>query len=338
MRERGLRASIDERHGERMQARVRDAELKRIPYVVVIGKRDVERGDGMVRVRDVRRNMQEDVSTGELIDRLARRGERAASRVRRARPPSGAGPARRHARAAPRRGQAAGCTRQDSVFRSPGGSASTSAPRPAGSPESCWSAGAASVYAVDAGFGQLLGSLRQDPRVVNLEATNVSELDSALIPEAIEAVTIDVSYLALAAAVAQLDRITIAPGRRPHRPREADVRVAPGTAPTDPETVDAATERAVAGIAEPGGRSSASCRRRSSAGEGRSRPWSTPGDHREVTGSLALARACYIPRPTPDRGRRKAGPSGTALTFRACLEGPAPDPWIAEPLSSFLYP
>jgi threonyl-tRNA synthetase len=71
MRERGLRASIDERHGERMQARVRDAELKRIPYVVVIGKRDVERGDGMVRVRDVRRNVQEDVSTGDLIDRLA---------------------------------------------------------------------------------------------------------------------------------------------------------------------------------------------------------------------------------------------------------------------------
>jgi threonyl-tRNA synthetase len=71
MRERGLRASIDERHGERMQARVRDAELKRIPYVVVIGKRDVERGDGMVRVRDVRRDVQEDVSTGDLIDRLA---------------------------------------------------------------------------------------------------------------------------------------------------------------------------------------------------------------------------------------------------------------------------
>jgi threonyl-tRNA synthetase len=70
MRDRGLRASIDERHGERMQARVRDAELKRIPYVVVIGKRDVERGDGVVRVRDVRRNVQEDVSTGALIDRL----------------------------------------------------------------------------------------------------------------------------------------------------------------------------------------------------------------------------------------------------------------------------
>ncbi len=38
-------------------------------------------------------------------------------------------------------------------------------------------AGASRVYAVDAGFGQLLGSLRQDPRVVNLEATNVAALD-----------------------------------------------------------------------------------------------------------------------------------------------------------------
>jgi threonyl-tRNA synthetase len=45
--------------------------------VVVIGKRDVERGDGVVRVRDVRRNLQEDVSTGTLIDRLvAEVGER----------------------------------------------------------------------------------------------------------------------------------------------------------------------------------------------------------------------------------------------------------------------
>jgi threonyl-tRNA synthetase len=67
---RGLRVSVDDRHGERMQARVRDAELQRIPYVVVIGKRDIERGDGVVRVRDVRRNTQDDVATGALIDRL----------------------------------------------------------------------------------------------------------------------------------------------------------------------------------------------------------------------------------------------------------------------------
>ncbi|MGA7987799.1 MAG: threonine--tRNA ligase [Candidatus Dormiibacterota bacterium] len=70
MRVRGVRVSLDDRHGERMQARVRDAELKKVPYVVVIGKRDLERGDDVVRVRDVRRNTQDDVATGALIDRL----------------------------------------------------------------------------------------------------------------------------------------------------------------------------------------------------------------------------------------------------------------------------
>ena len=38
-------------------------------------------------------------------------------------------------------------------------------------------AGARRVYAVDAGHGQLLGSLRQDPRVVNLERVNLAELN-----------------------------------------------------------------------------------------------------------------------------------------------------------------
>ncbi len=70
MRTRGLRVSLDDRHGERMQARVRDAEMKKVPYVVVIGKRDVERADEVVRVRDVRRNSQDDVATGALIDTL----------------------------------------------------------------------------------------------------------------------------------------------------------------------------------------------------------------------------------------------------------------------------
>ena len=192
---------------------------------------------------------------------------------------------------------------------------------------------------MDVGFGQLLGSLRQDERVVNLEATNVAALDTPLIPETIEVVTIDVSYLALAAAVAQLDRISIAPGADLIGLVKPMFELRLARAPVDPETVDAATARAVAGHRrERAGRSSASCRRRSSVGEGRSRRWSTPGDHRDVTGSLAVARACYIPRPTPYAGRRKAGPPGTALTFRACLEGPAPEPWIAEPLSSFLYP
>jgi 23S rRNA (cytidine1920-2'-O)/16S rRNA (cytidine1409-2'-O)-methyltransferase len=71
-------------------------------------------------------------------------------------------------------------------------------------------AGAKRVYAVDAGFGQLLGSLRQDPRVVNLEATNLAALGPALVPETIELVTIDVSYLSLARAIPQLAPVPLA--------------------------------------------------------------------------------------------------------------------------------
>jgi 23S rRNA (cytidine1920-2'-O)/16S rRNA (cytidine1409-2'-O)-methyltransferase len=70
-------------------------------------------------------------------------------------------------------------------------------------------AGARRVYAVDAGFGQLLGSLRQDPRVVTLERTNLGALTPELVPDVIELVTIDVSYLALARAVPQLAALRI---------------------------------------------------------------------------------------------------------------------------------
>ena len=70
-------------------------------------------------------------------------------------------------------------------------------------------AGAARVYAVDAGHGQLLGSLRADPRVVNLEGTNLGGLSRTLVPEPVGLVTVDLSYLALATAVPQLDRIEL---------------------------------------------------------------------------------------------------------------------------------
>ena len=69
-------------------------------------------------------------------------------------------------------------------------------------------AGARKVYAVDTGYGQLLGSLRQDPRVVNLERVNLGAL---AIAEPIELMTIDVSYVSLATALPQLERLTFAP-------------------------------------------------------------------------------------------------------------------------------
>jgi 23S rRNA (cytidine1920-2'-O)/16S rRNA (cytidine1409-2'-O)-methyltransferase len=71
-------------------------------------------------------------------------------------------------------------------------------------------AGARRVYAVDAGHGQLLGSLRAHDRVVNLERTNLGALTGALVPEAIEVVTIDLSYLSLARAAPQLEAVAFA--------------------------------------------------------------------------------------------------------------------------------
>lgn len=62
-------------------------------------------------------------------------------------------------------------------------------------------AGARRVYAVDAGFGQLLGSLRQDARVVNLERTNLAD---AVVDEPVDLVTLDLSYLSLTDALLQL--------------------------------------------------------------------------------------------------------------------------------------
>lgn len=75
-------------------------------------------------------------------------------------------------------------------------------------------AGARRVYAVDAGHGQLLGSLRQDPRVVNLEATNLGALSRALVAEPVELVTIDVSYISLASALPQLEVLGFAADAR----------------------------------------------------------------------------------------------------------------------------
>ena len=57
--------------------------------------------------------------------------------------------------------------------------------------------GAAKVYAVDVGHGQLDWSLRNDPRVVVLEKTNARKLSRAEIPEAPGAVVCDASFIGL---------------------------------------------------------------------------------------------------------------------------------------------
>lgn len=58
-------------------------------------------------------------------------------------------------------------------------------------------AGAAKVYAVDVGYGQLAWKLRQDPRVVSMERTNIRYLSKDSIEEQIDLATIDTSFISL---------------------------------------------------------------------------------------------------------------------------------------------
>ena len=57
--------------------------------------------------------------------------------------------------------------------------------------------GAAKVYAVDVGHGQLAWKLRNDPRVVVLERTNARTLSAAQVPEPIDLVVCDASFIGL---------------------------------------------------------------------------------------------------------------------------------------------
>ena len=69
--------------------------------------------------------------------------------------------------------------------------------------------GAAQVVAVDVGYGQLDLRLRDDPRVRPLERTNARYLDPTDVPEAIELVTLDVSFISATLLLPRL--VEIAP-------------------------------------------------------------------------------------------------------------------------------
>ncbi len=60
------------------------------------------------------------------------------------------------------------------------------------------SRGAARVYAVDVGVGQLAWTLRQDPRVVVLEQVNARHLTAEQVPEPVDIITCDASFIGLA--------------------------------------------------------------------------------------------------------------------------------------------
>jgi 23S rRNA (cytidine1920-2'-O)/16S rRNA (cytidine1409-2'-O)-methyltransferase len=60
------------------------------------------------------------------------------------------------------------------------------------------SRGAAKVYAVDVGTNQLAWKLRQDPRVAVHEQTNARNLDANIVPEPVDIVVCDASFIGLA--------------------------------------------------------------------------------------------------------------------------------------------
>lgn len=57
--------------------------------------------------------------------------------------------------------------------------------------------GAEKVYAVDVGYGQLAWSLRNDPRVISMERTNVRYLTEEQIPEKMDLAVMDLSFISV---------------------------------------------------------------------------------------------------------------------------------------------
>lgn len=69
--------------------------------------------------------------------------------------------------------------------------------------------GARRVYAVDVGYGQLAWSLRQDPRVISMERTNIRHLEA--LPEPAALATVDVSFIGLGLVLPRIAAL-LAPG------------------------------------------------------------------------------------------------------------------------------
>jgi 23S rRNA (cytidine1920-2'-O)/16S rRNA (cytidine1409-2'-O)-methyltransferase len=112
--------------------------------------------------------------------------------------------------------------------------------------------GARRVYAVDVGFGQLLGSLRADPRVVVLERVNIAQLDRSLVPDCIDLVTLDLSYLAIARAAPQLVGVAFAAAAELVALVKPQYELGAAVAPTAPAALQDAVGRAVEGLSAAG--------------------------------------------------------------------------------------
>jgi 23S rRNA (cytidine1920-2'-O)/16S rRNA (cytidine1409-2'-O)-methyltransferase len=75
--------------------------------------------------------------------------------------------------------------------------------------------GAARVYAIDVGYGQLAWSLRQDARVVVLERQTARNMELALVPEPCDLAVIDVSFISLTLILPRVAELLRAPAGKP---------------------------------------------------------------------------------------------------------------------------
>jgi 23S rRNA (cytidine1920-2'-O)/16S rRNA (cytidine1409-2'-O)-methyltransferase len=72
--------------------------------------------------------------------------------------------------------------------------------------------GAARVFAVDVGYGQLDWKLRNDPRVVVFEKTNIRYLELSQLPRAADLATIDASFISLKLILPQVKTLLVEHG------------------------------------------------------------------------------------------------------------------------------
>jgi 23S rRNA (cytidine1920-2'-O)/16S rRNA (cytidine1409-2'-O)-methyltransferase len=75
--------------------------------------------------------------------------------------------------------------------------------------------GAAKVYAIDVGYGQLAWSLRSDPRVVVLERENVRNTELEKVPEPCDLAVIDVSFISLTLVLPRIRELLRPPSGKP---------------------------------------------------------------------------------------------------------------------------
>ncbi len=73
--------------------------------------------------------------------------------------------------------------------------------------------GASKVYSIDVGYGQLAWKLRTDERVVNLERTNIRYVTDEQIPDKIDFISVDVSFISLTLVLPVVHRLLTENGK-----------------------------------------------------------------------------------------------------------------------------